>query len=211
VVALSGGKRELARRFVVTAVDGNRVTLDCDAGAARTAGYRVLRPRYEQDDRFLHFHNMSLYRAWPEAAETVFFPWYHFNGGLEASCGVHLETSGKAGEFVTVIVPRKPGAAAGDDPRAAPVYEQRKLPELAAIPNGVRVGDTEVVFGGGIDDEDAVTYVSVKAAKPVLELTGRDIDMDRSQGEVGLFVPDAGYPFGEIPDWLIRQRAGIKP
>jgi hypothetical protein len=24
-------------------------------------------------------------------------------------------------------------------------------------------------------------------------------------------VPDAGYPFGEIPDWLIRQRAKIAP
>jgi hypothetical protein len=24
-----------------------------------------------------------------------------------------------------------------------------------------------------------------------------------------LFVPDAGYPFGEIPDWLIRQRSDI--
>ena len=34
-----------------------------------------------------------------------------------------------------------------------------------------------------------------------MSLTGKDIDMDRSQGEVGLFVPDAGYPFGVIPDW----------
>lgn len=30
--------------------------------------------------------------------------------------------------------------------------------------------------------------------------------MKRSQGRVGLFVPDAGYPFGVIPDRLIRQR-----
>jgi hypothetical protein len=30
--------------------------------------------------------------------------------------------------------------------------------------------------------------------------------MERPQGEIGLFVPDAGYPFGDIPDWLIRQR-----
>jgi len=33
--------------------------------------------------------------------------------------------------------------------------------------------------------------------------------MDRSQDEVGLFVSDAGYPFGRIPDWLIRQRAKV--
>ena len=31
-------------------------------------------------------------------------------------------------------------------------------------------------------------------------------DLDRFQGEIGLFVPDTGYPFGRIPDWLIRQR-----
>jgi len=42
-------------------------------------------------------------------------------------------------------------------------------------------------------------------------LTGRDIDPDRSQGRIGLFVPDAGYPFGDIPDWLIRQRANSVP
>ena len=37
-------------------------------------------------------------------------------------------------------------------------------------------------------------------------LWGADVDTDRFQGEVGLFVPDTGYPFGRIPDWLIRQR-----
>jgi hypothetical protein len=40
-----------------------------------------------------------------------------------------------------------------------------------------------------------------------LTLLGKDINLDRSQGDIGLFVPDAGYPFGEIPDWLIQQRA----
>jgi len=27
--------------------------------------------------------------------------------------------------------------------------------------------------------------------------------------DLGLFVPDAGYPFGVIPDWLIRQRSKV--
>jgi hypothetical protein len=40
-------------------------------------------------------------------------------------------------------------------------------------------------------------------------LSGREIDLERFQGQIGLFVPDTGYPFGEIPDWLIRQR--IRP
>ena len=64
--------------------------------------------------------------------------------------------------------------------------------------------------GGGVDDVDATTYVTVsRGGKTVVQLTGRDVDMDRSQGEVGLFVPDAGYPFGAVPDWLIRQRSQV--
>jgi len=38
-------------------------------------------------------------------------------------------------------------------------------------------------------------------------LAPAEINLDRSQGDIGLFVPDAGYPFGELPDWLIRPRA----
>lgn len=64
-----------------------------------------------------------------------------------------------------------------------------------------------MTFEGEVDDDDAVNYVTVKrGGKTVTALTGKDIDMDRSQGEIGLFVPDAGYPFGVIPEWLIRQR-----
>lgn len=82
-----------------------------------------------------------------------------------------------------------------------------KSPVVQACPGGVKVGDTEVRFGGGLDDVDATAYVTVtQGAGSVFSLTGKDIDMDRSQGEIGLFVPDAGYPFGTIPDWLIRQR-----
>ena len=52
---------------------------------------------------------------------------------------------------------------------------------------------------------DVVVYATVKrSGKTVLTLTGKDID--RSQSEIGLFVPDAGYPFGDIPERLIRQR-----
>ncbi len=55
--------------------------------------------------------------------------------------------------------------------------------------------------------EDAAVTVR-RGGKEVLRLAGSEIDLDRSQGDIGLFVPDAGYPFGRIPDWLVRQRAG---
>ena len=58
--------------------------------------------------------------------------------------------------------------------------------------------------------DDAAAFVTVsKDNRTVASLSGRDIDLNRSQGEIGLFVPDAGYPFGEIPDWLIRQRSAV--
>ena len=103
------------------------------------------------------------------------------------------------------------GAAAGeraeDSSSLIDLYAGTELPKVEPIPGGVRVGSDEIVFGGGIDDEDSTIYARVRRmGKALLDVTGRDIDMDRSQGEIGLFVPDAGYPFGDIPDWLLRQR-----
>ena len=43
-----------------------------------------------------------------------------------------------------------------------------------------------------------------RAGKIIVEAA---VDRSTSQGEVGLFVPDAGYPFGPIPDWLFEERA----
>ena len=68
-------------------------------------------------------------------------------------------------------------------------------------------GTDEIEFAGAIDDDDVATYVTVRrGGRDELTLTGTDVDLERSQGDIGLFVPDTGYPFGRIPDWLIRQR-----
>jgi hypothetical protein len=107
-----------------------------------------------------------------------------------------LTVRAKQGEFITVLYPGR-------------------APMIRAIENGVRVGADEILFGGslaGSDSaiEDSVVYVTVKKDdRAVASLTGGEIDLNRSQGEIGLFVPDAGYPFGEIPDWLIRQRSVV--
>jgi hypothetical protein len=103
-----------------------------------------------------------------------------------------LTTTGESSEFITVL------------------YPGNKPPPIEAVDGGVRVGGDEIVFAGGVDDDDSTTYVTVRrSGKSVMTLSGADIDLDRSQGEIGLFVPDAGYPFGRIPDWLIRQRAQV--
>ena len=74
----------------------------------------------------------------------------------------------------------------------------------------MRVGDIEVVFAGDIAEVADTAYVTVsRAGSHVAQLKGKQIDLDRFQGEVGLFVPDAGYPFGDIPEWLVRQRSAV--
>jgi hypothetical protein len=86
-------------------------------------------------------------------------------------------------------------------------WEETTPPPMRAIAGGVQVGDDRVVFAGSIEEDQELTAVTAERdAQAVLTLTAEEIDLDRFQGEIGLFVPDTGYPFGRIPDWLIRQR-----
>jgi hypothetical protein len=82
-----------------------------------------------------------------------------------------------------------------------------KPPAMRSIPGGVEIGGDRITFAGGIEEDDGTTYVRIERGRTeLLTLDGSDVDLHRFQGEIGLFVPDTGYPFGRIPDWLIRQR-----
>jgi hypothetical protein len=148
-------------------------------------------------DRTFEFGKLAVFCAAPETFEVSRHDWKKYK-----TLGLRLTTSGASGTFITVLVPHpEPDAQTG---------ATAALPAMSAIEGGVKVGDDEIRFDGGIDDEDAVTYVSVRTGGgDTLTLTGKDIDLNRSQGEIGLFVPDAGYPFGEIPNWLRLQRATV--
>lgn len=122
------------------------------------------------------------------------FDWSHNNGGREETKGVRLEISGESGEMITVIYP-------GNNP-----------PAMKNIPGGVQVGDDQIVFTGN-DPVFGTTLEVVSVVRSgikLLSMKGNELDPDRPQGEIGLFVPDAGYPFGDIPAWLAKQRA-FKP
>ncbi len=111
----------------------------------------------------------------------------------EATKGVRFARTGTGGEFISVLL-------LGGSQAVAPTEY------------GVRVGDEEIRFAGGIDVAAEAPAVKVLAGEEqllVLEQTA--LDLARSQGEIGLFVPDAGYPFGPIPDWLIEQRTSTRP
>ena len=177
------------------------VIRDQSAGPKVKATYclHVLSDTCDRRASTIDFGNATLFCAHPREFAFGRHDWTFEkkkrDGSLllkEHTKGVRLTVEGETSEFITVLYP-------GGRP-----------PKMEAIDGGVRVSDDEITFAGGIDDDDAATYVTVRrGGKAVMQFTGKDIDMNRSQGEVGLFVPDAGYPFGEIPDWLIRQRSTV--
>ncbi len=152
----------------------------------------VLSDKIEQKGQTVNFGNLQLYCATPTATTFESLPWSHDNGGHEATQGARLTQRADNGEFITVLYPGT-------------------LPAISPLPHGVKVGSDEIVFGGTepVDGGDTV-YANVKVGgKDAVAIIGNDVDLNRFQGDIGLFIPDAGYPFGETPDWLIRQR--IKP
>jgi len=159
------------------------------------------------------FRNLQVFVAAPSRYEFEPFDWSHERKDKktgevsfrESTKGIRLTVEGEQSEFITVLCPVR---SAGFSP-SLPVGSAGLSPYLrvSALPGGVQVGDDEILFAGGIDADPATAYVTVKrSGQLALTLTGKDIDLDRSQGDIGLFVPDAGYPFGEVPEWLCRQR-----
>jgi hypothetical protein len=157
---------------------------------AATYCLHVLADAIRRDGPQVDFGRLTLYCVETAKFDFESFPWSHDNGGTESTQGARLTIRGDKGQFITVLYPGK-------------------APAVAAIPGGVRVGTDEIIFAGDQPAAGgAATTVTVRRdGREVLSLAGADTNLDRSQGDVGLFVPDAGYPFGEIPDWLIRQRA----
>lgn len=180
VVLLKGGPQDC---FIL------RDQFEASEKLAATFCLHVRSDRIARKGAMVDFGNLTLCCVQPAQFAFEPFPWSHENGGLESTQGARLTVKADRGEFVTVLYPGRP-------------------PEITPVPGGVKVGADEVLFAGDLSGGgDGTTVVTVKrAGREVLALTAKEIDLDRSQGDVGLCVPDAGYPFGEIPDWLIRQR-----
>lgn len=186
---ISGRESPLTKRFEIREVSGSRLTTDRPLPVGTNLWYTLYRSALTRQANSVMTGGISVVCATPQEFSLRAFPWHHENGGPETTQGIRLETRGQTGEFITVLVP---GAAAG----------------VEAIAGGVKVDGIEVLFAGGLDRPAAGSLVTVqKAGQPIVTVSGTDINLDRFQGDIGLFVPDAGYPFGEIPDWLIRQRA----
>jgi hypothetical protein len=153
----------------------------------------VLSDQIQQHGQVVQWDNATLLCAHPKEFAFEALKWSHEKAGGEATQGARLSVEGEAVEFITVLYPGK-----------APVWE--------ALPNGVKVGEDEITFAGPkgspeiLAKTDALYVLVKRKGEEVLRLQGTELDLNRSQGEIGLFVPDVGYDFGPIPDWLKAQR-----
>ncbi len=136
----------------------------------------------KREGDWIDFGNAQVFLPAEPGDRFEALPWEHENGGLErTTAGRVFRPNGNA--FVSVLVPGK------DRPKMAVRAGRLVLADLGELEMG----------------EERVRFFPNKGG-PVDLLKPDDIDLDRYQGDVGLFVPDVGYPFGPVPDWLLKQR-----
>ncbi len=164
--------------------------------------------KVDRQGGLIAFEDLLLYIASPLEFEVERLDWGHDRGpfGPEKTIGIRLpqipepdkDMEGRFyGQFITVLT-------LGDGDK----------PEFKALSNGVSLdyprGKATVEFDGAVPEiteegKTEIASIRLNGRKQVL-LKADELDEDRSQGEVGLFVPEAGYDFGPIPDWLRMQR-----
>ncbi len=155
-----------------------------------------------QDGPRFDFGTMTLFCAAPREFKVERFDWSFQKKGRggdagygESTVGVRLLTTGAEHEFITVL------------------YPASDAPDMESILGGVRVTladgtSEEVAFRTPGSDEpaDAAYVVLKRGGRELVALSARNLNSLRSQGDVGLCLPECGYDFGPVPDWLIRQR-----
>lgn len=162
------------------------VMVDAFSGPEVTATWNlhVRGDRAERKGDWVDFGNARAFVASEPGESYEALSWSHSNGGREKTTAARISREGASGRFVSVLIP-------GD--RHVPV-EWR--------------GNALSVEGRGrlVFQPDGGIRLHPRGGAPKNLLRAEDIDPNRSQGEAGLFVPDVGYPFGPVPQWLIEQR-----
>jgi hypothetical protein len=116
-------------------------------------------------------------------------------GNNDPTKGAMLTTSGDTTEFITVMWPNS------------------SMPTCSSITGGVMVGSDVIIF----DDPVEGSGNPVVTVNGTTVLSSSDVDLERPQGygylDLGrdkwdgrLFIPEVGYPMGEVPEWLLAQR-----
>ncbi len=125
----------------------------------------------------------------------------------------HADKSGAA--FENTIDPSisTPATTSYDMISAFVALPGAKNPSMSAFPGGVTVtmpnGQSDRITFIDAPGDAAPDFALIKLTREGKEetlLTVGDVNLNRSQGKTGLFVPEAGYDLGPIPDWLQTQR-----
>lgn len=202
-------EKPLRYRRTVVLVKGEidyLVLRDQFLGPAVTATFclHVLGQKAVADGTTVRFDGLTLFQAQPQATVFAPFDWSYCKGKdptrdwSESTKGARLSLpNASAGEFLTVL------------------YPSETPPSMKILPDGVQVGEDTITFAHGLVDRKTLpsgarpaSAVCVRRQQESTVLPVQDLDLARLQGTIGLFVPDAGYPFGDLPQWLIDQRAG---
>jgi hypothetical protein len=150
-----------------------------------TWNLHVLGDQAERKGDWINFGQVQAFLLGKAGDEYETFPWEHSNGGREKTTAARLTRKGASGEFISVLIPGG-----------------KQMP-MRFEDNTLELGEgAKLVFA----PDGGIQFLRTGAA-PEWILRADDIQLDRSQGDVGLFVPDVGYPFGPLPQWLIKQRA----
>jgi len=146
-----------------------------------TWNLHVLDADVKRDGVMIDMGKCEVFVAAPATFEFDTLPWSHDKVWKQSTVAARVTAEGETGRFITVV--------AKDFGKVTPTFKDGEL----------RIGDDVI----RLNTELPLVF---ERGSLRTELEGTDIDLNRSQGEIGLFVPDAGYPFGPIPDWLIEQR-----
>lgn len=163
-----------------------------------TYNLHVESAKLERSGNIVNFGDLTLAVIEPKNPAFERFDWSFTKektGYTEKTVGARFTARGSKTRFVTVL------------------YPSGSPPKLEAIAGGVRVTFTagrvdEVTFAEDSEQKDTAVVTLRRDGSSQIALRQRDINLHRSQGDIGLFVPASGYDFGEIPEWLIKQRAG---
>jgi len=108
-----------------------------------------------------------------------------------------LGEKASSSEWITVLYP------------AGSLTEGASVPKISVTNGTVHIAfekETDYIVFNEPSDSNTPVVTLKRGKKSVDILKSGDIDLNRSQGDIGLNVMNAGYGFGEIPLWMKKQR-----
>jgi hypothetical protein len=172
------------QRHRVQSIAGNSLSLNPPISSSGTLVCIVLDSTLRSEPSGVYpLGGLRVHTIEPQGLIASTFPWAHVNGALEVTQGLRLSLAKPQtqGRVITVLTWNK------------------DLKVTSESDGTITIGPSKVRISP--DGSIAVEGPLGRSA-----IAQKEWNYDRFQGNIGLFIPDAGYPFGPIPDWLLKQR-----